>query len=164
MTDSIWFLNTLVRVLLDADVTDGVYDLLEMTSPSGHGPPPHVHESYGEGWTVLEGELTVHTPAASTIIGPGQAGFSPAGEAHSLKVSSTEPLRMLVCSVPARFVDFVRAFGEPAERDALPAPRQPDVERLTRVAAEHGITMLAELPPASVAELARVARPLDGTR
>jgi quercetin dioxygenase-like cupin family protein len=149
MTDSIWFLNTLARVLLDADATGGVYDLVDMTSPSGHGPPPHVHESYGEGWAVLEGELTVQTPGASTTVVPGDAGFSPAGEAHSLKVSSPGPCRMLVCSVPAGFADFVRAFGEPAQRDALPVPSPPDLKRLTQVAAEHGITILATLPPAA---------------
>lgn len=149
MTHPIWFLNTLARVLLDADTTGGVYDLVEMTSPPGHGPPPHVHETYGEGWTVLEGELTAHTPAASTVIGSGQAGFTPAGEAHALQVTSAEPCRMLICSVPAGFAAFVQAFGEEAKRDTLPPPYAPDLERLTRVAAEHGITMLAALPPTS---------------
>jgi hypothetical protein len=56
---------------------------------------------------------------------------------------------MLICSVPAGFAAFVRAFGEEAERDALPAPSAPDLERHTRVAAEHGITILAALPPAA---------------
>ncbi len=145
MTTPIWFINTLVHVLLDAGATDGTYDLLEMTAARGHRPPPHVHHEYGEGWTVLEGELTVHTAEGSTVVSPGQAAFSPAGEAHTIEVTSAEPCRLLVCSVPAGFATFVQAFGEEAETDTLPVPSPPDAERLARVAGEHGITMLPAL-------------------
>jgi hypothetical protein len=44
------------------------------------------------------------------------------------------------------FADFVRAYGVPAERPELPVlDGPPDSERLGRLAAEHGITLLG--PP-----------------
>ncbi|MBV9416509.1 MAG: cupin domain-containing protein [Solirubrobacterales bacterium] len=147
MSQYLWFLDTLARVLIDAEHTDGAYDLVEITAPSGHQPPPHVHHVSGEGWVVLDGELTVSTADGDTVLSAGQATFSPAGEAHTLRITSAEPCRMLVSSVPSGFAAFVRAFGQPAERDELPSPQgPPDIERLNRVAQAHNITMLTKLP------------------
>jgi cob(I)alamin adenosyltransferase len=56
---------------------------------------------------------------------------------------------MLCVSAPAGFVDFVRAVGRPAEREALPVlDGPPDVDLLIREAANHGITMVG--PPGTV--------------
>jgi hypothetical protein len=52
----------------------------------------------------------------------------------------------LVSSTPGDFAPFVRAVSRPAERAELPAlDGPPDAERLGRIAAEHGITLLG--PP-----------------
>ena len=147
---SMWFLDTLVRVHIDGDSTGGAYALLECLAPSGHMPPPHVHAAEAEGFLILEGELTVHTAAGSVVLGVGDSVNAPAGEPHTLEVTSDEPCRWLVMSCPAGFERFVRAFAVPAERDELPVmDGPPDVERLTRIAGEHGITFVASLAPAS---------------
>ena len=142
----IWFLDTLVRVHIDDEATDGAYALVECTAPSGHMPPPHLHAVDGEGFHVLEGELTVHTEDGSCALGPGQSLHAPAGRPHTIEVTSAEPCRWLVVSAPAGFASFVRAMGRPAERDELPVPGgPPDLERLTAVAAAHGISFVG--PP-----------------
>jgi mannose-6-phosphate isomerase-like protein (cupin superfamily) len=137
----IWFLDTHVDVHIDAEATGGAYALLSCTAPAGHMPPPHVHANEGEGFLVLEGELTVHTAEGSVALGPGQSGHAPAGEVHTIEVTSDAPARWLLVSAPAGFEAFVRAYGTPAEHDGLPVlDGPPDIERLVRVAGEHGIT------------------------
>jgi len=145
---SIWFLDTLVDVHLDAAATDGAYALATCTAPLGHMPPPHVHANEHEGFLVLDGELTIHTAAGPTVLRAGDALHAPQGEPHTLEVTGTGPCRWLIMSQPGGFADFVQAFGTPAERHELPVlDGPPDIERLTRVAGEHGITFVG--PPGS---------------
>jgi quercetin dioxygenase-like cupin family protein len=144
--DALWFLDTLVHVHVGGEDTGGAYGLVECLAPSGHMPPPHVHEREAEAIFVLEGELTVHTGAGSTALGPGRCVHAPAGVPHTIEVTSDGPCRWLVMSCPAGFEDFVRAFGEPAQREELPVlDGPPDVARLTRVAGEHGIRFVDAL-------------------
>jgi quercetin dioxygenase-like cupin family protein len=155
---SLWFIDTLMRIRLDGEHTGGAYALVECVAPAGHMPPPHVHATDSEGFHVLEGELTVHTAAGARVLAPGDSVFAPAGEPHTIEVTSAEPCRWLVVSAPAAFDAFVRAFGEPAARDELPQlDGPPDVERLTAVAAEHGITFVGP-PGTTPAGLAAAAR------
>lgn len=143
---SYWFIDTLVRIHVDGAQTAGAYALAECLAPAGHMPPPHVHASDAEGFFVLEGELTVHTAIGSTVLHPGDALHAPAGEAHTIEVTGDAPCRFMVVATPAGFEDFVRAFGEPAATDSLPVlDGPPDVERLARIAGEHGITFVG--PP-----------------
>ena len=130
MTTHLWFLDNSARVLLDASAAGGACDVVELVAPAGHQPPPHVHDSHGESWTVLEGETA----------------FSPAGEAHALEVTSDIPCRMMVSSVPAGFAAFVADLAVPAEDDGLPPAAAPDLERLAEVCRRHGIAVLPALP------------------
>lgn len=146
MSEKIWFLDTLMTVHVSGAQTGGDYALLECLAPAGHMPPPHVHAEDGEGFLILDGELTVHTEEGSTTLAPGDGLHAPAGRPHTIEVTSDKPCRWLVVSAPAGFEEFVREFGEPAARDELPVmDGPPDVERLTRVAGEHGITFVG--PP-----------------
>lgn len=144
MSQPIWFLDTLMTVHIGGASTDGAYALLECLAPKGHMPPPHVHEREAEGFLILEGELTVHTVDGPQVLRPGMSLNAPAGEPHTIEVTSEEPCRWMVVSSPAGFEDFVRAFGTPAARPELPVlDGPPDVERLTAVAEEHGIRFVA---------------------
>lgn len=148
-TQHIWFLDTLAHVHLDGEATSGAYALVECLAPLGHMPPMHVHAKEAEGFTVLEGELTVHTAAGTTVLRPGDALHAPAGEPHTIEVTGDGPCRWMTVSAPAGFERFVRALGEPAAREELPVlDGPPDLERLTRVAAEHGITFVGAPAPA----------------
>lgn len=150
MPEPIWFLDTLVDIHIDGAATGGAYALVECFAPAGHMPPPHVHEREAEGFVVLEGELTVHTESGSHRLGPGMACHAPAGEPHTIAVTSDGPCRWMVVSSPAGFEAFVRAYGTPAERRELPVlDGPPDLERLTRVAGEHGIRFVGALATAA---------------
>jgi mannose-6-phosphate isomerase-like protein (cupin superfamily) len=144
--DSYWFLDSLVRVHVRGEDTDGRYSVVESLEPSGHQPPPHIHHDDDEGFYVLEGEITVYAGEQETVVGPGAFLNAPRGVPHTFRVTSAEPARMLVTSAPARFDAFVRDVGEPAARDELPVlDGPPDVERLVAIAARHGIEILG--PP-----------------
>lgn len=149
MSESIWFTDALMRIHIAPEDTGGAYALVEAIAPPGHMPPPHVHERDGEGFFVLEGEVTVYTAAGATVLQPGQGTSAPAGEPHTFRVTSEGPARLLVISAPAGFADYVRACGRPAEREALPVlDGPPDVDLLIREGERHGITFVG--PPGSV--------------
>ena len=75
--------------------------------------------------------------------------LGPKGVPHTYRVTSETPARLIVTSSTGEFAAFVQAYGVPAERPELPEPAAPDVERLGRLAAEHGITLLG--PPGHAA-------------
>lgn len=144
--ESVWFLDTLVDIHLDAAATGGEYAVVTCTAPAGHMPPPHVHADEDEAFVVLDGELTIHQEAGATVLRAGDALHAPRGLPHTLEVTGADPCRWLIVSRPGDFADFVRAFGTPAERRELPVlDAPPDVERLADVAGEHGITFVG--PP-----------------
>jgi len=78
-------------------------------------------------------------------LGRGDFVLGPKGVPHTYRVTSETPARLIVTSSTGEFAAFVQAYGVPAERPELPEPGAPDVERLGRLAAEHGITLLG--PP-----------------
>ena len=89
-------------------------------------------------------------------IGPGDFVLGPKGVPHTYRVEGETPARFIVTSSTGAFAAFVKAYGEPAPRRELPERTPPDIERLGRLAAEHGIDLLG--PPGMLpAELSRAA-------
>ena len=149
----IWFLHDLVEVYADGDHT-----VLEMVAPPGDQPPLHVHRDSDEGFYLLEGEVAFWVGDVERRIGPGEFVLGPKGVPHTYRVEGETPARFIVTSSTGAFAAFVQAYGTPAERVELPEPTAPDVERLGRLAAEHGIDLLgppgmvpADLPAAAAA-------------
>ena len=92
-----------------------------------------------EGFYVLEGEVTVlGRRRRCRVLGPGDFALGPKGVPHTYRVTA-RPARIIVTSSTGEFAAFVQAYGVPAPRRELPAREAPDVERLGRLAAEHGI-------------------------
>jgi quercetin dioxygenase-like cupin family protein len=144
--DSYWFLDTLVRVHVRGEDTDGRYGVVECIAPAGHQPPPHVHRDDDEGFYVIEGEITVYAGEDETVLSRGDFLNAPRGVPHTFRVTSPGRARMLVTSAPARFDAFVRDLGEPTTSDELPVlDGPPDVERLIATAARYGVEILG--PP-----------------
>ena len=147
----IWFLADVVEVY-----ADGEHSVLEMVAPPGDQPPLHVHDDSEEGFYLLEGEVMFWAGDDERRLGPGDFVLGPKGVPHTYRVTSETPARFIVTSSTGEFAAFVQAYGVPAERPELPEPAAPDVERLGRLAAEHGITLLG--PPGMLpAELSRAA-------
>ena len=148
MSESIWFTDSLMRVHITPEDTRGAYTVTEVLAPSGHQPSPHVHDE-DESVLVLEGELTVHTNDGATVLRPGHSGHVPAGEPHTVQVTSSEPVRAVIVTSGPGFVGFIRGAGRPAEREALPVlDGPPDVALLAREAQRNGTALLG--PPGVV--------------
>jgi quercetin dioxygenase-like cupin family protein len=141
--ESVWFIADLADILHRGPELD----VVRLYAPPGDQPPLHVHESVDETFYVLDGEVTVWVGDADPVVlGPGDFSFAPRGLPHTYRVTSDGPACVLVTSTPGGFADFVRAYGVPAERHELPVlDGPPDAERLARIAADHGITLLG--PP-----------------
>jgi quercetin dioxygenase-like cupin family protein len=54
-----WFLNSLVTIVADAALSGGSLAIYRQVAPPGFATPYHTHEAYGEGFYVLEGEVTL---------------------------------------------------------------------------------------------------------
>jgi quercetin dioxygenase-like cupin family protein len=146
MPEAIWFTDSLMKVHVTPEDTDGAYALIEVLAPAGHMPPPHIHDNADESFLVLEGEITLHTSDGPTVVRPGESGHVGAGEPHTLCVTSAGPARAVLVTSTSDFVDYIRACGRPAEREALPVlDGPPEVGLLLREAPAHGMTILG--PP-----------------
>jgi quercetin dioxygenase-like cupin family protein len=147
-TGSIWFIDTLARVLVDAEASGGTVAVVESEARRGDMPPLHVHRREDEVFYVLDGTLSLHLPECSLELGPGAAAFAPRDVPHAYRVES-ETARWLAIATPAGFDAFVREVGEPAREDALPPTgRVHDSARLAEIAARHGIELLG--PPGTL--------------
>jgi quercetin dioxygenase-like cupin family protein len=131
MTEELTFLDQRVHIHARAQ-TDG-FALIEAFGPPGSQPPLHVHRDEDEGFYVLDGELTLWVGANAQTLRAGEFLLAPKHVPHTIRVGDG-PARWLVIAGP-RFEAFVRAAAGSA----------PEPERLTHLAADHGIDILG--PP-----------------
>ncbi len=138
--EAIWFLGSLVTIKSSGATTGGQVAVMENHGPRGSGSPLHIHRREDEWFYVLEGELTFTVGGERIVATAGSFVYGPKDIEHTFTVTSDEA-RFLLVGQPAGFEDFVRAVGEPAERNEIPPPatEPPDPEGLARVAAEYGI-------------------------
>ena len=140
--ERLWFNANLAEVLEARED----FSLVRMHSPPGDQPTLHVHEREDEGFYVLKGEITVWVGDAPPVtLGPGDYALAPHGIPHTYRAGEAGAVKLVICA-PGEFVPFLREAGEPAARPELPVlDGPPDAERLARIAAAHGITILG--PP-----------------
>jgi quercetin dioxygenase-like cupin family protein len=140
-TAELKFFAARARIVARGEDTDGRLGMVDMLDvPAGDMPPLHVHRDTDEGFHVLDGELTLYMPGAERTLRAGDYFLAPRGVPHAYRVGD-EGCRVVVSSLPAGFERFV------AEVSSMGAP---DPERLTAVAAEHGIEILG--PPGALPE------------
>ncbi len=142
-----WFINSLVTLVADAAATEGCFSLYRQVAPPGFATPYHTHEAYGEGFSVLEGEVTFFCDGKKTVL--GQAGFIylPGHQPHGFRVSGNGPATIMIVSPPhSTFGAFVREMGEPATSHGLPTPSKPDFARLGALSAKYGSIIIGPLP------------------
>jgi quercetin dioxygenase-like cupin family protein len=144
--EALWFLGILATVKAGTESTGGRVAVIEHLAPRGSGSPLHVHHREDEWFYVLEGELTFWVGGEIVTGTAGSFVYGPRGIPHTFAVSS-DTARFLLVTEPAGFENFMRALAEPATELKIPAPatEPPDVEAMTRLAAEYGIEILG--PP-----------------
>jgi hypothetical protein len=95
---------------------------------------------------VTEGEVTLWVGGQVIVAGARSFVYGPRNIPHTFSVSS-DIARFLLVTQPAGFESFMRSFSQPATHLVIPPPANepPDVEAMSRLAAEYGIEILG--PP-----------------
>jgi quercetin dioxygenase-like cupin family protein len=137
------------RFLAIGEETDGRYALWEAIVPPGGGPPPHVHSREGEGFVVLEGEITFTVNGERVVAGPGTFAHMPPGTPHAFKNESDRPARMLISLAPAGLERMMFEVGRQLPVGAVTAdPPTPDeIALLLRTAPQYGVEILPPPTP-----------------
>ena len=142
-----WFIKSLVTFVADPTTTDGSFCICKQIAPPGFETPYHTHEAYGEGFCVLEGEVTFFCDGRKTVLGTGEFIYLPGNLPHGFRVSGEAPAAMMIISPPnSTFSAFVREMGEPATSNELPVPTPPDFAKLGVLSAKYGSRTLGPLP------------------
>lgn len=142
-----WFLNNLCIVKATSESTGGSFSMVYEIAPPGHATPYHLHHIEDEAFYVLDGEFTFVCNGEKTVVGPGGYIFLPRGIPHGIRVSASVPSTMLILAMPGTgFAGMMQEMGIPATERVLPAPTQPDLEKLNRLCAKHQIDILGPLP------------------
>jgi quercetin dioxygenase-like cupin family protein len=141
--EAVWFLGALAIIKASGETTGGRIAVIETLAPEGAGSPLHVHTREDECFYVMEGELSVWVDGRLIKASPGSFVYGPRGIPHTFTVTS-QRARYLLVAQPAGFENFVRALSRPAKTLTIPPAlaEPPDSERLSRIAAEHGIEIL----------------------
>jgi quercetin dioxygenase-like cupin family protein len=144
--EALWFLGCLLTIKASSDTTAGRVAVIEHLAPRGSGSPLHVHRNEDEWFYVTEGELTFWVGGQVIVARGGSFVYGPRDIPHTFAVSS-DTARFLLVAEPAGFDGFVRTLSEPATELVIPPPatEPPDVEAMSRLAAEYGIEILG--PP-----------------
>jgi mannose-6-phosphate isomerase-like protein (cupin superfamily) len=114
-----WNMGTLWVLLGEPERTNGSTTVLELTTPVGSGPPPHVHQHSDEWFYVLEGRARFRLGDREVEGGPGAFIFVPRGTAHSFTVIDG-PMRKLNVYTPSGPERFTLAVGTPTADLVLP--------------------------------------------
>ncbi len=130
--------GTTVTSKADGTTTGDAFVVAETTlPPGGFEPPLHLHREIAESLYVLDGRLDLQVGDERRIAVPGTFVSIPAGVPHTMSVTGTEPVRLLmVLSNPARstqmfeVMEQVFANGPPDPDTAGPLLAQLDMEML----------------------------------
>ena len=150
----LWFFANLVEVKLTRQESGETMSIVDISAPPEDMPPLHVHQTDDEAWAVLEGEVSFFVGSDDPIRVPaGGVAFGPKGVAHTYRVESDQPARMLAICTPGEFADFVVAASRPAERPELPPlppgpPSDAEAAEIAELAGQHGIELLG--PPGAL--------------
>jgi quercetin dioxygenase-like cupin family protein len=111
---------------LRGDDSDGLLAVVEYVVAAGEGGPPlHVHPKHGEGFYVLDGEVTFQVRDELTTVRAGSLVYAVAGTPHTFANRGGRDARMLVLCAPAGFEEyFDRLAAAPAgdRASVLPDP------------------------------------------
>ena len=141
-TRDYWFADTLGRVLVGGEETEGRSCVVEVSGRGGSMPPLHVHH--------IDGEITVYHGADVVRLGAGDTVLAPRGVPHTYRIES-ETARVLVTGTPAGFERFIEAFGTPAPRLEIPAdPIEPDFEAVAQLQRDTGYRVEILGPPGAL--------------
>ena len=119
---------------LGADDTGGRFSMWTNITPPGGGPPPHCHDNEDEWFWPLSGAAEFLKDGEWMVVPATTAVFMPRGSVHTFRNPGSEPLHMLIQTMPGGFDRF---FAECAEEFSTAGP--PDMDKIVAISAKYGI-------------------------
>jgi mannose-6-phosphate isomerase-like protein (cupin superfamily) len=106
--------------------TGGRYSLYRLElAPEGGGAAPHFHRRFAESFQVLSGTVRLYDGTAWADAGAGDHLCVPEGGIHGFRNEGTEPVSMLMMSIPgAPREDYFAELARVAESGAELSPRE----------------------------------------
>ena len=128
--------DAVLTVKIDADHTDGAYELFEVDAPRGPATPLH-RTGWGKAYYVLHGRMIVQVDDEGYDLGPGSSVTIPPGALHTFTVLSPT-VGFLVVSLSGAMGRFHAdlAAAVPADR-----PVAESMDEIGRVLGRHDVTM-----------------------
>ena len=128
--------DAVLTVKIDADHTDGAYELFEVDAPRGPATPLH-RTGWGKAYYVLHGRMVVQVDDEGYDLGPGSSVTIPPGALHTFTVLSPT-VGFLVVSLSGAMGRFHAdlAAAVPADR-----PVHESMAEIGRVLGRHDVTM-----------------------
>ncbi len=140
--DAIEWLGVHYRTILTTAATNGAMSITDSVSPSGSGPPRHVHHDADETFVMLTGDAEFWLEGERVARGPGQTAFVPRGKEHTFRVVSDVPARHLVILTPGGFEGFFAEMA--AGQFRIPE----DMPAIAEIASRHQLTFTG--PPLGI--------------
>jgi mannose-6-phosphate isomerase-like protein (cupin superfamily) len=92
-----------------ADTSGELFEATNWIEPRMPGPPVHVHPTAEESYEIVEGALEVCIDGNWRTVRAGETATVPAGVPHTLRNTSSEPVRIVNIHRPAlQFESFFR--------------------------------------------------------
>jgi uncharacterized cupin superfamily protein len=112
--------------------------MAEHVVPPGYMVPPHSHANEDEVFYLLEGELTLISPAGERTARAGDCITLPRGQVHGFRNASDSPLRFLVMCLPG--VQATEMFRH-LDRESRLARGALAPEKIIGICAQYDVTM-----------------------
>ena len=130
--------ETIVVKLSGAD-TEGLFAIVEETTPPMSGPPLHQHSREDEWFYILEGEYRFQIGTQFVVARAGDSLFAPRGIPHTFQNVSRGASRFLGLAQPAGIEGFFK------EIESATAAGLPDPDKLKPIFHRYGLELLG--PP-----------------
>jgi quercetin dioxygenase-like cupin family protein len=121
-----------LRFLCNTGNTGKAWSMMEGILPRDSGPPLHEHP-WDEAYYVVAGEVRFLLGSESTVVGPGDFIYAPAGTLHGFQGLSEQPARLLILDVPGH----AEAFFREVEREVKELPA--DLPKVPAIGERHQI-------------------------
>jgi quercetin dioxygenase-like cupin family protein len=129
-----WVLGDTYTFHITGSETEGQCAVLEISVPSGSGPPLHSHTKESESFYVIDGEFSFQYGDEKMIVKQGAFLFQKKGIPHTYKNIGENVGRLLFTILPAGFENFFAEVGILIENEETFSPPPIDTDYVTKVA------------------------------
>jgi uncharacterized RmlC-like cupin family protein len=107
-----------------------------------------VHHRESETFYIVSSEFEFSLPGQRIRAETGDVVYAPRGIPHCFRNVGQLPGKLLIVTEPAGFEHFLAEFA------TLPPDEPPDLQRMSEIAARHGLEFLPEIEPPPPADSA----------